>query len=202
MDKAFSTDALTDSIYSLRMADQCLSQVSEESLNWKWAIIALHNSLQGFMALAIRGSDAVAAIKDRTNNQKHIRNYLSRNSSKAPHLLDFMDLYERIKNPRYMCRLYGSKEFQASEIHDEEVAFLNFTRNELTHYFPNVFMVIEVAAWLPMMRISVEIIEFLSFESRNVLFPDDEENRLKIKLILGKIRDQIDRIHEDLNETT
>ena len=66
----FTTDALSDAVYSLEMVDHFLSRVWDESESWKWVIIALHNSLQGFMACAIRGSDAVATIRDRTKDRK------------------------------------------------------------------------------------------------------------------------------------
>ncbi len=200
MRRIFTNDALSDSIYSLKMVSHFLAKVWEESQSWKWVIIALHNSLQGFMACAIRGSDGVAAIKDRTRDRRHIKGYLKLTETKLPKLLDFMDLYERIKDPEVMCRMCGSKEFQASDSHDRLVDLLNEVRNELTHYFPNLHMMSDVADWLPMIRGSAEIIEFLCFQSDNFFMPANDDRLRPVREVLEEIRKQVDLIQAEMDK--
>jgi len=53
---------------------QFILEVQEDDYNWKWAIIALHNSTQAFMVLALQGTSPLNVIKDPQKSFDAIQN--------------------------------------------------------------------------------------------------------------------------------
>ena len=63
-EKWLRTNEAEESVSSLEMVVQSLSNVESDWYQWKWAILALHSSLQGFMVMALRGSNGLNCLKD------------------------------------------------------------------------------------------------------------------------------------------
>lgn len=200
MDLFFRNDAMSDAIFSLRIVNDLLNRVSENSSFWKWVIIALHNSLQGFMAFAVCSTDGSTAIQDRTKDKRRVRAYMKDSETKIPKLWTFCELYERIQLDTFMCRLGGSKQFEPSKEVTESVCLLNDTRNELIHYFPNLRMSRAVHNWPPMINHCIDIIDFLCFESGTILWYENPQEQEVAKLI-HDIRELTDRIEQELRQT-
>lgn len=63
-EKWLRTDETLEAVSSLEMVANTLKNVENDWYQWKWAILALHNSLQGFMVLALRGSNGLNCLRD------------------------------------------------------------------------------------------------------------------------------------------
>jgi hypothetical protein len=53
-----------DVVTSLETAQQFCSRVTLDDIYWKWALIAVHSGVQGFMVLALEHGNALLAIKN------------------------------------------------------------------------------------------------------------------------------------------
>jgi hypothetical protein len=60
----FDLDEMKDPVLALKVLDDHLAKVLEEPLYWKWAILALHNALQGFMVLNLADSTPLELMQD------------------------------------------------------------------------------------------------------------------------------------------
>jgi hypothetical protein len=57
-------DEQRDAVFSLKIMSELLKKTEENPQYWKWVMIALHSSLQGFMVLVLKGSDNLAIMED------------------------------------------------------------------------------------------------------------------------------------------
>lgn len=58
------TDEREDTLTSLSLCLMCLEVCEEEPAIWKWAVLALHNALQGAMVCHLSGTAQIGALKD------------------------------------------------------------------------------------------------------------------------------------------
>jgi hypothetical protein len=65
MEKYLRTDETQQAVLALRMVSEQLSRVSQNPHYWQWVVIGLHNALQGFMVLALRGTDDLNVLTDK-----------------------------------------------------------------------------------------------------------------------------------------
>ncbi|MFZ3070531.1 MAG: hypothetical protein WA110_05360 [Anaerolineaceae bacterium] len=65
MENWIETDNRQDAIISLEMVGHYLERKDNNVHNWKWIIIGLHNALQGFMVLALFGSNPLNIMNDK-----------------------------------------------------------------------------------------------------------------------------------------
>jgi hypothetical protein len=61
---SFTIDGEKDTVLALKVLDDHLAKVLEEPLYWKWAVLALHNALQGFMVLNLADSCKLDLMQD------------------------------------------------------------------------------------------------------------------------------------------
>lgn len=61
---SFTINEVKDTVFALKVLDDQLAKVLEESLYWKWAVLALHNALQGFMVLNLADSYKLDLMQD------------------------------------------------------------------------------------------------------------------------------------------
>ena len=66
------TDCIIESINALDMTDRTIRRVTDDIYEWKWVVIALHNAVQAFMVLALKGSNSFNVMGD-----KQVDNWLS-----------------------------------------------------------------------------------------------------------------------------
>ena len=67
--KYLKTDEREEVISNLEMLADTLSKIKEDLYNWKWAILSLHSSLQGFMVLALRGGNGLNCLRDKIKKE-------------------------------------------------------------------------------------------------------------------------------------
>lgn len=57
-------DERTDVLASLSLCSRCLDLVSSERTLWKWAILSMHNAMQGAMGCHLSGTAQLGALTD------------------------------------------------------------------------------------------------------------------------------------------
>jgi len=67
-------DNLQNAILSLEMAVEYMGRIPANLKYWKWVIIGIHNCLQSFMVLALRGSTPVN-IMSKKDAEKWLKAY-------------------------------------------------------------------------------------------------------------------------------
>lgn len=178
-------DEYRHAVLALEMTLEQLERVGEDPRRWAWALVSLHNALQGFMVLALKGS-GVATV---TTVPERAMEGGGRGSGSAPddvmppgggdrdapgrYLDRFLDLWEKVKDPDPMLRRPESRVLQPTEDEETSVRWLNAWRDRFVHYRPGAttldtvnppWRVVEVAG----------VIAWLLEESGNVDFPDPE----------------------------
>lgn len=111
---------------SLAEASSCLSRIHDNKHLWKYAIISIHNALQCYLSIALRGGSGINTWK-KPHAIKWLKAYdesiASQGLKELPNVqLDyFMELYDKL--------FIGKPDEQRSLIN-----WLNVTRNEFIHF--------------------------------------------------------------------
>ena len=173
----FNTDEENEAIRALEFVAEILPRVRDDSYYWKWAIIGLHNAVQGYMVLALRGSWPVRVYKPRDARRilQHERtDILGRFALEAKADLDFfLGLFTKVQASDQMGMYVNSRPLVPSEAQVASVERLNRLRNEVIHFVP-ISMTLSVAEWPAMVRDCCSIIRFLAFESGNVVWRGED----------------------------
>lgn len=166
-----STNETVETVSDFEMLSEQLERAIDDRHRWKWAIIALHSGLQGMMVLALKGSAGFNVLresdkgrsKDRHNNDK---------SEKPRHpdsiLVDFLELYRRIKGRRMLMYVH-SRKFVPSGTQGRSIKMLHRLRNDFVHFTPGVWG-LDLGGLPDIALDCLEIAEFLAWESGNVLW--------------------------------
>ena len=64
-----SVDEATDVVASLAHFQRCRNLINEDSTAWKWAIISLHNALQGSMTCHLAGTANLGCLSNKSASQ-------------------------------------------------------------------------------------------------------------------------------------
>lgn len=160
----FRTDNLSEPYNALRMTEYFISQINEDEYNLKWSIISMHNSLQGFMVLALRGTSDLPVIKySKKNKGKSVYDILSNPDNQLDY---FLNLFDKIQNDKFMRKYIGSKTFICEDDTKQSVEWLNETRNNFIHYLLSAYS-IEIESCIFSLSQSNKVINFLLNESGN-----------------------------------
>jgi len=134
------TDELTDAIKSLEMTEKLVSDLLHDPYVWKWFIIALHMSLQGFMVNALKGSSGLDVVTDKSAKEWHEAYRAGRKKFPKQKLDYFLNLYKKIKGDR-MLKYHGSQKFVSTEQQDRNVRKLSKLRNDFIHFQPMIWLI-------------------------------------------------------------
>ena len=103
----FRTSDLSEPYNALRMTEYFISQINEDEYSLKWSIISMHNSLQGFMVLALRGTSDLSVLKySKKNKGKSTYNILINPDNQLDY---FLNLFGKIQKDKYMQKYVGRK---------------------------------------------------------------------------------------------
>lgn len=165
------TSELTEAVEGLDAYVSNLKNAKRDSYYWKWAIITLHNSLQGFMVCALRGTSNLAVL-----SAESAREWMDAFENNKPYpkekLDDFLNLYKKIKG-NYMLQYVDSKKFVPKAQQGSSVRRLNSLRNDFIHFVPCGWS-LEVSGVPHICNDIDAIIDFLVHSSGNIHFyPDD-----------------------------
>ena len=182
------TDAALEAVLGLEMVSEQLTKVSINHYYWKWVILALHNSLQGFMVLALRGLNNVNILTKKCAEEWLAAYEQGRPRDPNPKLADFPELYRSIKSGR--MQLYSnSKIFKPNNTQNFSVKKLNSLRNEFIHFVPKIWA-LEISGLPQIIMDCISIISFLAFDCGNVIWHDttlDQRTRELIEQISGQV---------------
>ena len=165
-------DEKENAIDSLGRALAFLTEVEQNSFNWKWFTIALHNATHSFMLLALQNTDLSGIWREPEIREE---NGLIDTSNPKNKLISFMEAFQRIQDSERMGGYVNSKPFSTKPYHRDSMEHLNDRlRNEFIHFRPKGWSVHKkyiVEIGLPIL----ELIEFLTFESGRVRFYEDSQ---------------------------
>jgi hypothetical protein len=167
-EKWLRTNEAEESVSALEMVVQSLSNVESDSYQWKWAILALHSSLQGFMVMALRGSDNLNCLKDKVAAE-WLRAYRAGEQLPEEKLDNFLDLYKKINKPRKMTSYMHSKPFKPSGTQGSSIKKLSSLRNDFVHFVPKGWS-LEVTGLPQIFLDCLNIIDFLGWKCGNSLW--------------------------------
>jgi len=174
------TNVAQEAVSALEMAGQSLSNVEKDLYQWKWAILALHSCLQGFMVMALQGNDGLNCLKDKVKDE-WLRRYRAKeyekldldnfyiNDKKVNPLDNFLNLYKKIKKPNKMGFYNHSKPFEPSGTQESSIKKLNSLRNDFVHFVPKIWS-LEVTGLPQIFLDCLNIIHFLGWECGNIIW--------------------------------
>jgi hypothetical protein len=196
-------------LYSFRQADQAidalrfladlLERAPTDPYLWKWAVLAMHDALQGFMGLALRGSHGAQLLVPK-HEQREYRTWIEErraggiSPTRGPRQFDsFRNLYAKIQDPDRMDHYVDSQAFSPTTEQDEAVRAVDSYRNALTH--PGDSTLITTVGWFPTMILeALSVIEWLLEKSRTItIFPEDEE---RAREMIQRVREQVTPLFE------
>jgi len=177
MENFLKNDHLTDAVFSLAVVRHHLEAVSNNPLYWKWIIIALHNSVQGFMVSAAKGGSGLAVLGGREVKKWHEARSEGKPIPLKGKLRKFMELYDLIKSERMLIYI-KSRSFVATPDHDRSIGALNAIRNDFIHFVPHSWL-LELDG-LPRICVDcLDVVSFCAFDSGNVLWGDTDTAGIK-----------------------
>jgi hypothetical protein len=201
MDKWMRTDETLEAVFSLEMVCDQLPRAQHNIHYWKWVVIALHNALQGYMVLALRGSDGLNILTEKCA-KKWKAVWKSGSGQFPPRRLDgFMNLYNKIQagtehyeealsrggvtwrtESDLMLMYAGSKPFRPQGSQTQSVEMLNALRNDFIHFLPKGLS-LEVGGLPQMAKDCIDITAFLAFDCGNVLWHDPTLREKTVELL-------------------
>lgn len=117
------TDLEQEAISALEMVYEQLGHIQVDTYRWKWVIIALHNSVQNFMLLGLRGTNNVNVMKPK-DARAWIQAYDNNTNLPAGELDYFLELYKKIKG-KQMLIWSNSQKFVPQGQHGRSIKRLN-----------------------------------------------------------------------------
>jgi len=192
MENWLRTDEIQEAIISLEVVSIQLPKVSLDDHYWKWAIIGLHNALQGFMVLALQGSNYLNVLTDKCAREWLATYESGRKDYPEPKLDGFLNLYKKIKSER--MNIYTSSIlFKPNDSQEQSVKKLHSLRNEFIHFVPKGWS-LELSGLPQIFENCLDVIHFLAFECGNVFWHEIDEKRTREFISL--VRSSINPIKE------
>lgn len=179
------TDELNEAILALDILSEYLVKVLDDTYYWKWSIISLHNSLQGFMVCALRGSNGINVLNN-DSVKEWIERHENGNGNYVIEKLDeFLNLYKKIKSDK-MLMFGNSNKFSPEKQQGLSIKKINKLRNEFIHFTPKGWS-LEVSELPQIVEDCVDIIQFLAFKSNNIVYPN-ESIKQKTETLIENIK--------------
>ncbi|MDL1955883.1 MAG: hypothetical protein LWW95_02340 [Candidatus Desulfofervidus auxilii] len=168
------TDETKQAVSDLEMLAETAQSLIENPYQWKWVIIITHNALQEFMVLALRRGNGLLPLKDKIAAQ-WLRAHRKGGRYPDEKIDYFLNLYKKIKSDAMLYYVH-SKKFKATPDHDRAVEKLNELRNEFIHFVPRSW-ILELTGLPEICLRCLEIIEFLGWESGNIVWYEEDQQR-------------------------
>jgi len=154
-------DERTDVLSSLSLCLNCLEMTPVAPANWKWAILSLHNALQGAMVCHLSGTMGLGALDQKTISEWHdwyerdslgqikripdgvdelgipqFRFASAKDKPPRERLADTRELFERLHNIGRRCEIGAGKMLTISEDQHSSFKQLHSLRNGFAHFTP------------------------------------------------------------------
>lgn len=183
------TDEHEEVVSALEAVAEWSGRIETKIDFWKWVVLAMHNAVQGFMVITLRGSDGLRPLKNDIAAEWLIA---YREGGKYPKekLDSFLNLYKKIKSDSMLFYVH-SKKFIPSGSQGRSIKKLNSLRDDFIHFLPKSWS-LEVSGLPQICLDCIDVIEFLGWESGNVPWYDEnhrERARQAIDLARARLID-------------
>ena len=195
MNNWLKTDEYKEITYTLEILEYYTSKVKDDIYFWKWAILALHSALQGFMVIGLKDSAGLNILKDDIA-EEWLQAYREGGQFPIEKLDTFLNLYKKIKSNR-MLMYFHSKKFVPEGTQGQSIKKLNILRNDFMHFIPKGWS-LEVSG-LPIICMDcIQIIRFLGWSSGNFIWRDENQKN-KCNDLLNRIQDNLNFVYQEYN---
>jgi hypothetical protein len=161
------TDEYEEAASAAEATADFASTVLDDPYRWKWALIAVHNTVQGFMVLALRRGSGVLALRDDVA-AAWLKAHREGGPFPKEKLDNFLNLYDKVKTDAAAGYVH-SKPFTPDPTHDRSMKKLNEFRNEFIHFVPKGWS-LELAG-LPRICIDcLSVANFLHTDGGNIFW--------------------------------
>jgi len=161
------TDEQEEAVSALEATSDWVRRVERDVDFWRWVILALHNATQGFMVLALRGSDGLLPLRDKVAAQ-WMEAYRTGGKYPKEKLDSFLNLYEKIQSDQILFFTHSAK-FVPSDNHEYGIRKLNALRNQFIHFLPRSWY-LEVSGLPRICLDCIDVIRFLGWNCGNIVW--------------------------------
>lgn len=186
------TDEHEEAISSLEAAAVWSVQIEKKIDYWKWVVLAIHNATQGFMVLALRGSDGLRPLKDNVATE-WLTAYQEGGEYPVEKLDSFLNLYKKVKSDTMLLFVH-SKKFTPIGSQGRSVKKLNSLRDDFIHFLPRSWS-LEVSGLPRICLDCLALIEFLGWECGNVTW-HKEKHRERARAALHATRQRLEALEK------
>jgi len=184
------TDEELEAAEAICMASRTADNLERDISSWRWAVIALHNAVQGFMVLSLRHGNGLLALSDKSYKE-WMEAYEKNESYPIKEKLDdYLNLYKKVKSSE-LGTIGGNTNFTPKETQGTSIKKLNEIRNEFIHFTPKGWS-LEVDG-LPQICIDcAALIEFLGWKTDNIYWHNPsykEQAQLCCKKLITQMED-------------
>lgn len=192
--KYFETNSTMECYKSIEFVYNQLLICREDSYNWKWVIIGIHNALQNCMVYALCDGSGTNVLKEKIRDEYY--NWLIDHNNKPPkeELNLFLKLYKDIKKDHKITEI---KKYVPEKNDDYYVKNLNDRRNYFIHYIPSAGFYCYQYEFLEMFFVTIQIINHLIKTPNNIIFLDISKKNYIIEL-LDKIQKLLEEFKKEL----
>lgn len=171
---------LDNSVDNLEMTKYFLESLPGP-IRWKWAIIALHQTLYGFAVCATKQTDSSWSLKKPGNPSSQ--------------LISIWVALKRAQDPEWIkSRIWNPLVLSEDERNSINKIIKNF-RNEFEHFGPGSYS-IEISG-MPMLFLHVtRVIEHLALRTNNIIYSEKEVQK-NVEFELRSLRDVLHKISSD-----
>jgi hypothetical protein len=188
-----STDEYVEAFLSLEMVSDSLPKVLDNIHYWKWVLIALHNALQGYMVLALKGTDNINVLTEKCAQEWRAARARGDDILPKRKLDSFWNLYKKIQAHDLMT-MYDGKPFKPHGTQTKSVKMLKELRNDFIHFLPKGWT-LEILDLLLVARDCIDIIEILAFECEIILWRD-RHVETKTKDLIAQVKSHLAILNE------
>lgn len=195
MENWLETDESQEAVLALQLVSEQLTHLEStgNSHYWTWVIVGLHNALQGFMVLALRGTNNMNVLTEDCAREWLAAYERGEGGYPKQKLDSFLNLYKKIQSER--MRIYvNSQVFKSSGTQNRSVKILNSFRNDFIHFVPKGWA-IELSGLPRIVADCLNIISFLAFDSGNVYW-HERILETQTKVLLEKAKQTLSIINK------
>jgi uncharacterized protein (DUF4415 family) len=189
----FGTDEVKDLVGAVEHSAE-LAQELDDSANWKWLILALHNAVQGACVCALRGDDSIGhtMLTPKSGRKKLESLEVSRKSTgkasySADRLDEMLELYEKVSSADW---LPAPQRLARQSKRDRSIKLLNDLRNKFVHFVPQGWS-LELSGMPLIVDHACEVIEHLALVHPTFARHMDDRIRKRLADALTTIRDGV-----------
>ncbi|MBN8453249.1 hypothetical protein [Accumulibacter sp.] len=138
---------------------------------WRWVVLALHNTVQGSMVLALRGSDGLRPLRDDIA-AKWLTAYRDGGQYPIEKLDSFLNRYKKVLSDTMLFFVHSKKVIPSRTL-GRSVKKLNSLRNDFVHFLPRSWS-LEVSGLPEICLDCLALVEFLAWECGNIIWHEEE----------------------------